>query len=146
LGNFQYRQREKEKELKPKVQLKILKYRKWQKESHLIGNLNIKSKDDGQISRLSAREMFFRRAPDDNRSEIPSMYDDNQSLRFSVNDNIEGEAREYEKNQELIERKQHFKRLANLEQAVKDPRAKKSIHELLVKGGFTKPKIKPENE
>jgi hypothetical protein len=52
--------------------------------------------------------------PDDNRSEIPSLYEDNQSLRFSVNENIEGEAREYEKKQELIEKKHHFKRLANL--------------------------------
>jgi hypothetical protein len=84
--------------------------------------------------------------PEDNRSEIPSVYDDNQSLRFSVNDNIEGEARQYEKQQELVEKKAHYKRLANLQQLVRDPKAKRSLHELLLKGGFTKPKIRSEKE
>jgi hypothetical protein len=123
------------------VQLKILKYRKWQKDVQQAA----RPREDGQLSRMSARE-FFRRVPDDNRSEIPSVYDDNQSLRFSVNDNIEGEARQYEKQQELVERKGHFKRLANLQQVVQDPRAKRSIHDLLVKGGFTRPKIRTERE
>lgn len=91
------------------MQLKVLKYRKWQKEVQQSRH----AKEDGQLSRMSARE-FFRRIPEDNRSEIPSLYDDNQSLRFSVNDNIEGEARQYEKQQELVEKKGHFKRLANL--------------------------------
>jgi hypothetical protein len=143
LSNYQYRTRQKEKEIRPKIQLKILKYRKWQKEVQLA--TSAKSKEDGQLSRLSARE-FFRRIPDDNRSEIPSLYDDNQSLRFSVNENIEGEARAFEKQQELTERKNHFKRLANLEQVLNDPKAKRSIHDLLVKGGFTRPKIKTEKD
>lgn len=37
--------------------MKILKYRKWQKESQLIGSIlnNTQNKEDGQLSRLSAR-------------------------------------------------------------------------------------------
>ncbi len=53
LSTYQFRDREKEKEIKPKIQLKILKYRKWQKESHLIASIN--KKEDGQMSRMSAR-------------------------------------------------------------------------------------------
>ena len=72
--------------------------------------------------------------------------DDNQSLRHSIYDNIEKEAREYEKQQELVERKQHYKRLLGLQQMIKDVKAKNSIHQLLVKGGVSRPKIKEKTE
>lgn len=45
-----------------------------------------------------------------------------------------------------MEKKAHFKRLANLQQIVQDPKAKKSIHELLLKAGFTKSKIRIDKE
>ncbi len=72
--------------------------------------------------------------------------DDNQSLRFSMNENIELEARLYEKEQQLVEKKKHFKRLTNLELLLADHKAKRAIHELLVKNGLARPRIKTEAE
>ena len=96
--------------------------------------------------------MTFRRQNEDNRSEIPSIpsvVEDNVSMRYSINsemDNIEKEAMEYEKNQEVVEKKNHFKRLANLEVTVNDKRAKKSIYSLLLKEGKIREKRKMEGE
>lgn len=45
-----------------------------------------------------------------------------------------------------MEKKTHFKRLASLEQMIKDAKAKRSLHSLLVKGGITRPKLREEGE
>ena len=61
-------------------------------------------------------------------------------------DNIQKEALQYEKNLEITQKKNHFKRLVNLEVMVSDKRAKKSIYSLLVKEGKIKEKKKQEGE
>ena len=61
-------------------------------------------------------------------------------------DNIQKEALQYEKNLEITQKKNHFKRLVNLEVMVSDKRAKKSIYSLLVKQGKIKEKKKQEGE
>ena len=46
----------------------------------------------------------------------------------------------------MVEKKNHFKRLANLEVTVNDKRAKNSIYNLLIKEGKIKEKKKIERE
>lgn len=90
-----------------------------------------------------------RKAHKESYSDANSFYDDNVSLRYSINsemENIEKEAIEYEKRLEIVEKKSHYKRLANLEVLVSDPRAKKSIYDLLVKEGKRRVKVKTERE
>ena len=53
---------------------------------------------------------------------------------------------QYEKNQEVVEKKNHFKRLANLQVTVNDKRAKNSIHSLLIKEGKIKEKKNAEKQ
>lgn len=47
---------------------------------------------------------------------------------------------------EIVEKKNHYKRLANLETMVSDGKAKKAIYELLVQQGKRRQKIKSERE
>jgi hypothetical protein len=142
ISQYQYRIREKEKEIKVKPKLKTVLYKKWQRERQLLIQSNMKEKEEMSTNRFSFKDTP-RKMPEDNRSEIQSMNDDNQSLRLSVaQENIEREAREWEKKQEHVEKKSHFKRLANLEQVVEDHKAKKSLHELLVKVGLTRPNLR----
>lgn len=70
-----------------KPTLKTVLYKKWQKERQLLVMQSTREREQIKTNRQSAKESQ-RRYPDDNRSEIPSLYEDNQSLRYSNHDNI----------------------------------------------------------
>lgn len=82
-----------------------------------------------------------------NKSDIGSVYDDNQSSRHSFIDNLEKEAREYEKLQEVVEKKMHFKKLQDLSQCISDKKTQGSLRKLLIRCGVNRRKNKEqENE
>jgi len=122
--------------LKPKKTLNELLYKKYKE----VRKIRFKTNNEKSVNKMP-EAISVRKPNEDNRSEGPSVYEDNVSMRYSVNsemENIEKDALEYEKNQEIIERKDHYKRLASLEVAVNDKRAKNSLHHLLVKEGKKK--------